>query len=363
MSIGPRSARQRSSLFAVLLCALVVIPLVASNTANASGSSSATSTSSSTTSVPTGGANSTTTSVASTVDSSLPWPAKDSAAVVVPSLFVAAHSPNQPRVAIASLTKLMTTWVVLQKLPLSGSAPGPCRSVTASDVAFYHQNLSIQESTLKIIQGVPLCEGTLLRGLLVHSAGDYAELLVRLTGMSDASFVATMNRDALLLGLTQTHYADYTGISPSDLSTAQDQATLGVDLMTSQPLAASIVALPKVKLPIAGWVGSYTPYVGTDGVVGVKSGYTLAAGGCVVMAINTNVGGIIVPTYEVILSQQSANALNVAGADALTLMRALRANMILTRSSSGSVVTWIGPAADVATTTTSTTTTTTTTTP
>jgi D-alanyl-D-alanine carboxypeptidase (penicillin-binding protein 5/6) len=181
--------------------------------------------------------------------------------------------------------------------------------------------------------------------------------------MSDASFVATMNRDALLLGLTQTHYADYTGISPSDLSTAQDQATLGVDLMTSQPLAASIVALPKVKLPIAGWVGSYTPYVGTDGVVGVKSGYTLAAGGCVVMAINTNVGGIIVPTYEVILSQQSANALNVAGADALTLMRALRANMILTRSSSGSVVTWIGPAADVATTTTSTTTTTTTTTP
>ncbi len=186
--------------------------------------------------------------------------------------------------------------------------------MTPANVAFFHQNLSIQESTLKIRLGERLCEGTLLRGLLVHSSGDYAELLVQLTGMSQSQFVAMMNNDALTLGLSKTHYADFTGISPSDLSTAEDQTTLAVDLMTSEPVVDSIVALTKVKVPVAGEVGTYTPYLGSDGVVGVKSGYTLAAGGCVVMAINVTLGGIVVPTYEVVLSQQGPNALDVAGA-------------------------------------------------
>ena len=141
----------------------------------------------------------------------LPWPVPESAALAMPSLSVSAASPNQPRVPIASLTKLMVTWVVLQKLPLSFDQSGPCTTVTAQNIAFFHENLSIQESTAKIAQGERLCEGTLLRGLLVHSAGDYAQLLVQLTGMSTTTFINAMNADAVTLGLTQTHYADFTG--------------------------------------------------------------------------------------------------------------------------------------------------------
>ncbi len=257
----------------------------------------------------------------------------------------------------------MTTWVVLQKLPLSLNETGPCLTVDAGDVAFYHENLSIQESTVKIVRGETLCESTLFRGLFVHSAGDYAELLVRLTGMSTATFVNAMNIDAAKLGLTQTHFADFTGISPDDLSTAGNVATLTVDLMTSQPFIDNVVALAKVHLPVAGWVGSYTPYIGTDGVVGVKSGYTLAAGGCVAMDIEVTLGGITVPTYEVVLSQQGPNALDVAGAHALKLMLALRSNMALVSGTTGRVVEWIGAASLVTpTTTTSTTSTTSTTT-
>ena len=138
--------------------------------------------------------------------------------------------------------------------------------------------------------------------------------------------------------------------------------------MTSQPFIAGIVALTKVHLPVAGWVGSYTPYIGTDGVVGVKSGYTLASGGCVSMAINVTIGGIVVPTYEVVLSQPGDNALNVAGQHALNLMRALRTSLALVRTSDARTVVWIGspelvtPTTTTTTTTTSSTTTTTTTT-
>ncbi len=344
----------------------VALPAVLVTTATGS-SPTTTTTSTSTTSTLAGATTTTlagtsTTTTTSPVSTTLPWPFPDSAALAVPSLSVSATSPNQPRVPIASLTKLMTTWVVLQRFPLEFNQGGPCTIVTAQDVAFFHENLSIQESTAKIALGERLCEGTLLRGLLVHSSGDYAQLLVQLTGMSTSGFVNKMNTDAVTLGLTKTHYADFTGISPSDLSTAGDVTALTVDLMTNEPIIDGIAKLTKVDLPVAGWLGTYTPLLGTDGVVGVKSGYTLAAGGCVAMAINVKVGGIIVPTYEVVLSQPGGNALNVAADHAIDLMKALRASMRLVATPSGRVVQWVGSASLVTPTTTTTSTSTTTTT-
>ena len=35
-----------------------------------------------------------------------------------------------------------------------------------------------------------------------------------------------------------------------------------------------------VTLPVAGTISTYTPFLGLDGVIGVKSGFTTQAGGC-----------------------------------------------------------------------------------
>ena len=94
-------------------------------------------------------------------------------------------------------------------------------------------------------------------------------------------------------------------------------------------------------------------------MVGVKSGYTLASGGCVALAINVTIGGVVVPPYEVVLSQPGANALDVAGAHALQLMRALRPSLTLVRVAEVKTVAWIGSPSLVTPTTTTTTTTTT----
>ena len=356
-----------------VLALFIVLVVMSALLVDSSATSSSPTTTSTTTSTVVGTSSTTTisTSTTSTIlgttttrptTTTFPWPSGDSAAVAVPQLSVVAASPNQPRVPIASLTKLMTAWVVLQQFPIAYDQKGPCTVVNAADVAFFHENLSIQESTAKIRLGEVLCEGTLLRGLFVHSAGDYAMLLVQLTRMSQSKFINTMNVDALSLGLSQTHYADFTGISPQDLSTAQDVVRITVDLMTSEPVIDSIAALTKVRLPVAGELGSYTPFIGTDGVVGVKSGYTLASGGCVAMAINVMLGGIIVPTYEVVLSQQGPNGLNVAGAHGIALMKALRSSMSVVSSQGVRTVTWTGSSSDVVPTTTTTTTPTTTTT-
>ena len=302
----------------VLVATLVVVtPEIArSSTTTTTTSTSTTTTTPTSTTTTLPGTTTTSTSTTTTTFPAviparlkLPWPRQGSAAIAVPALSIAAASPTQPQQPIASLTKMMTTWVVLQHLPLTYSQRGPCLSVTANEVKMYHFDVETDQSNAAIANGETLCEGTLLRGLLVHSAGDYAELLVTMLGMTQAQFVSEMNRDAKAFGMTHTHYVDYTGISPYDRSTAQDQTIIAVALMTNEPIVRNIVVLPRVKLPVAGVVISYTPLVGEDGVVGVKSGYTNLAGGCDVMAINYDLNGTVITTYAVDLGQHGWDAL------------------------------------------------------
>lgn len=302
----------------------------------------------------------TTTTVSAPSNSVLPWPQQGSAAVAIPQLSVVATSPRQSRVPIASLTKMMTTWVVLHRRPLNFNQQGPCLSVNSHDVALWDYDVSSGQSNAEIRLGETLCEGTLLRGLLVHSAGNYAQLLARLVGLGTNKFVALMNKDAVTLGLRQTHYADYSGISPLNVSTARDQATMAIDLMNAEPIVRQIVALPYVTLPVAGVVASYTPDIGQFGVIGVKSGYTPAAGGCDIMAIKVTVNQTVFTTYAVVLGQFSANPLGLAGQAALALSRKLRALMRVVRTPGGRSVQWTGPSVDITPTTTTTSTTTTT---
>lgn len=246
---------------------------------------------------------------------------------------------------------MMTIWVLLHKLPLAIGQSGPCLAVNADDVAIYNRDVAMDLSSVKIVSGITLCESTLLRGALVHSAADYAQLLVVLAGMHDATFVAAMNQDARALGLRNTHYADVTGISSGNRSTAADQAQLAADLMSHEPVVPNIVALQKVSLPVVGVVISFTPFVGQGNVIGVKSGFTDAAGGCDVMAVVDHFGNDVVTTYAVVLGEHGANPIGAAGVDALNLSRSLRFSMKRVPTPSGVQVEWIGaPSAQSATT-------------
>jgi serine-type D-Ala-D-Ala carboxypeptidase (penicillin-binding protein 5/6) len=242
---------------------------------------------------------------------------------------------------------MMTTWVVLHQLPLSYQQTGPCLLVNAHDVALWRYDVHSGQSNARIVLGERICEGTLLRGLLVHSAGDYSELLLNLIGWSPATFVRVMNSDARHLGLKRTHYVDLTGIAPGDKSTAANQTTLAVDLMSHEPIVDQIVTLTHVALPYNGVVVSYTPLIGVANVVGVKSGYTNAAGGCDVMAVKVVIGANTFLTYAVVLGIHGGNTLAIAGADALALNQMLRPMIKQVRTSSGVVLEWTGPAADV----------------
>jgi D-alanyl-D-alanine carboxypeptidase (penicillin-binding protein 5/6) len=166
-------------------------------------------------------------------------------------------------------------------------------------------------------------------------------------GWSPATFVRVMNKDARTMGLTRTNYVDLTGFEPGDQSTAGNQATLAVTLMNDEPIVDQIVALTRVALPYNGVVESYTPLIGEDNVVGVKSGFTDPAGGCDVMAVKVTVGAITFLTYAVVLGEQGWNSLGIAGDAALALSRSLRPSIKQVRTASGVQLEWTGPAADV----------------
>jgi serine-type D-Ala-D-Ala carboxypeptidase (penicillin-binding protein 5/6) len=77
---------------------------------------------------------------------------------------------------------------------------------------------------------------------------------------------------------------------PAVTSTAADQVRLGVAAM-HVPALAAIAGLATAVVPVAGLVHNYNTLLGRDGIVGLKTGSTQAAGGCVLLAAWASTGG------------------------------------------------------------------------
>ena len=271
----------------------------------------------------------------------LAWPAGATAAVSVPSLEVFAHSPGQRVQPIASLTKMMTAYVGITKLPLAVGETGPCLVVTPADYQLYKHDVATGQSNVKVVTGTRLCELNILDGMFVHSANNFTQLLVQLVHENVKQYVATMNETAVQLGMVHTHYGDISGISKDSTSTAADQLLLVNALMRS-PLIQSIVRQTSVVIPGAGVVTTYTPLLGVDGVVGVKSGFTDLAGGCDVMALERSRGGINFLTFAVVLGVHGGDVLLQAGDDAYNLAVSAANQVVGSTYHSGQVVGTLG---------------------
>ena len=214
----------------------------------------------------------------------LPWAAMGQSAISVPSLGVAESSSNEVPVPIASLTKLMTAYVILRDHPLAAGQSGPNITMTPADVADYEADTTQDQANAAITVGEVLTELQLLEGMLVHSANDFADALATWDAGTLPAFVAKMNQAAAQLGMTHTTFADASGYSAASQSTASDILIVAAKDM-EDPTLASIVRMPSVTLPVAGTVATYTPLLGFLGTVGVKSGFTSQAGGCDVLAV------------------------------------------------------------------------------
>ncbi|MFC4019255.1 D-alanyl-D-alanine carboxypeptidase family protein [Micromonospora sp. GCM10011542] len=236
----------------------------------------------------------------------LPWPRSGQAAVTVDGLGTLGTSGGTAAVPIASVTKVMTAYVVLTDHPLKVGEQGPTLTVSARQAAAYPQEQARGESLVRVTAGAVFTERQALQAVLLPSANNMARILAAWDAGSVDAFVAKMNATAAALGMSKTRYTDPSGLDPDTVSTAVDQVILARKAM-ALPAFAEIVAQREATLPVAGTVKNYNTLVGKDGVVGVKTGSTDEAGGCLVWAAVVRVGSVRLTIVGAVLGQPGAH--------------------------------------------------------
>jgi D-alanyl-D-alanine carboxypeptidase (penicillin-binding protein 5/6) len=212
---------------------------------------------------------------------------------------------TQP-VPIASITKVMTAYIVLQDHPLEPGATGGAIPVTADTLAAYQTGLATQQSVVKVAAGESLTEIEALEGLLIPSGNDLATLLAEWDAGTTAAFIAKMNSTAQSLGLTSTHFTDVSGLDSGSTSTATDLIRLGEAAM-GEPSFSQIVSMGEVTLPVAGLLINFDYALGHDGIIGIKTGTDAAAGGCFLFEAQRTIDSKKVTIVGAVLGQRTSS--------------------------------------------------------
>jgi D-alanyl-D-alanine endopeptidase (penicillin-binding protein 7) len=180
---------------------------------------------------------------------------------------------------IASLTKIMTAMVVLDaKLPRD-----ELLAVEMDDFDF------LKGSHSRLRMGATLSRDEMLRLALMSSENRAASSLSRHYPGGARAFVAAMNAKAIALGMSNTHYEDPTGLSPRNVSTANDLARL-VRAAAEYPLIREYSTTPAHFVEVQG-TGQMLGFNNSNALVKntswdiqlQKTGYIREAGRCVVM--------------------------------------------------------------------------------
>ena len=180
------------------------------------------------------------------------------------------------RLPPASLTKLLTALLVVEGGRLDDS-------VRVSPSAAQETGTRIGLRT-----GEHWPVRALLAASLIASANDACQALaIHLAGTA-SRFVSSMNRRAVELGLTNSHFTNACGHHAADhYSSASDLATLAKQALLHSEIA-DLVALPSLRIasekpPRSIELLTSNALLGRyRGVIGVKTGYTVAAGKCLI---------------------------------------------------------------------------------
>jgi len=182
---------------------------------------------------------------------------------------------------MASITKVMTAYLVIKaghldrKITIPAAVTGYVRAHNASSAG--------------LRPGDRLTARQLLYALLLPSGADAAYTLAKAYGPGLSRFVTRMNATARLLGMRRTHFSNFDGLpyptSYSNYSTAANLLALGRAAMRL-PVFRSVVAKRSYGLAAGSGHHAYrwknlNPLLGRyPGAIGIKPGYTGAAGQC-----------------------------------------------------------------------------------
>ena len=185
---------------------------------------------------------------------------------------------SSERLPMASTTKIMTALVILEKMQLDEVVSVPKEATL------------VEGSSIYLRENEEITVETLLYGLLLESGNDAAHTLAVACSGSIEAFANEMNKKATGLGLQNTCFKNPHGLTAEGhYTTAYELARITAEAMKN-PVFCKIVSTQKMLAPSLD--GELTRLFLNhnkllkyyDGAVGVKTGYTEAAGRCLVSA-------------------------------------------------------------------------------
>ncbi|WP_442538141.1 D-alanyl-D-alanine carboxypeptidase [Streptomyces pimonensis] len=232
----------------------------------------------------------------------LPWPDEGQGWMSGDGIGTMDRFGEQKPVAIGSVAKTMTAYIILREHPLKPGEEGPKIEVDAraEEEGGYDKD---GESTLNTVKaGDFLTEKQALSAVMVPSANNIARLLARWDAGSEEAFIKKMNDTAKELGMTNTTYTDPSGLKETTVSTAEDQTKLGIAAMRI-PAMVAITSAASWTDPTGKYWTNYNELPYTMGAIGIKTGSTTKAGGNLLFAARKEVDGRTVVVVGAILGQ------------------------------------------------------------
>ena len=187
-----------------------------------------------------------------------------------------AENQADQRIEPASLTKLMTAYVVF-------SALRDGRLKMSESVLISEHAWRAEGSRTFVQVGTRVPVEVLLKGMIVQSGNDATIALAERVGGSEGAFVQMMNAYAQRLGMRGTHFDDSSGLpSPNHYSSARDLATLSRAIIRDFPEYYGYYALREFTWNNIRQENRNGLLERDPSVDGIKTGHTESAGYCLI---------------------------------------------------------------------------------
>ena len=230
------------------------------------------------------------------------WPANGSAATSVQGM-PGSLATTADASSIASITKVVTSLMILDELPLAVGESGPSYSFTNADRRAYYAYLADDQSALDVPVGGSLTEYQMLQGILIGSANNYADRLSTTLWPSDDVFSAAASAWLSQHGVPGITVVEPTGIERENVADPAALLTLAQKALAN-PVIAEIVHTVSVELPGAGLVENTNSLLADPTVVGVKTG-SLEGSYNLLAAQDVPSGDVTVRIYSAVMGQFS----------------------------------------------------------
>jgi D-alanyl-D-alanine carboxypeptidase (penicillin-binding protein 5/6) len=189
---------------------------------------------------------------------------------------VLAGTNAEQRLEPASLTKLMTTYVVFDALRSS-------RLKMDEQILISEHAWRAEGSRTFVQVGTRVPVDTLIKGMIVQSGNDATIALAERVGGTEPAFVEMMNVYAKRLGMNSSHFEDSTGLpSPQHYTTPTDLATLSRAIIRDFPQYYGLYSLKEFTYNNIRQENRNGLLERDPSVDGMKTGHTDAAGYCLI---------------------------------------------------------------------------------